>query len=103
MELGCQNHRLKLYKVNEEWQRYYSSVIRDFAELKNFYPFSWLLIPPTIQPKLASIKVIAANADLIKKVCGQVSDFIGEYTKELYIEVPIYYNSLVYSPIKSET
>ena len=57
---------------------YYENVKRDFIELKDQYPFSSLLFPPTIKPEKAEIKMIAAHKDKIRLFKG----FECEYIKE---------------------
>lgn len=73
------------------WKIYYQKVFHDFVELKATYPFSWLLIPPTVEPSLASVRVIAVNSIIIDAVDGRPEDFIGEYSKEIYIDLPMDY------------
>ena len=80
--------------TDEEWRQYYSSVLRDFKELKERYPFSTLHIPPTVQPELAAIRVIAANKELIEETLAVESDFLGEYSRELHIVVPVDYRTI---------
>ncbi len=74
-----------------EWEKYYIDVKNDFDELNEMYPFSWLTIAPTVYNSLAFIRVIAANKNLITRCLAQEQDFLGEYSKELYIEVPLDY------------
>ena len=59
--------------------------------MKKYYPFSSLIIRPTSTQELAEIQVIAANKKLIELVCGKKEDFVGDYSKELHIIVPINY------------
>lgn len=73
---------------------YYVSVKQDFEELKTEYPFAMLTIPPTVEPSLASITVIAVNNVIIDAVCGRPEDFIGEYSKKLRIEIPEDYKTV---------
>ncbi len=63
----------------------------DYKGLKEIYPFSWLFIPPTVKPQIASIKVIAANQDLVTNIGGIEDDFKGEYSRELHMIIPIDY------------
>ena len=74
-----------------KWSDYYSTVIRDYKELKEQYPFSYLSIPPTTIPNLASLKVVAANIELIQCLNAEEKDFIGDYTRELHISIPLDY------------
>ncbi|MCR5629592.1 hypothetical protein [Eubacterium sp.] len=75
----------------KKWSEYYTSVIKDYKGLKEQYPFSSLLIPPTVNPSFVLLHVVAANLDLIQNVMGTEEDFIGEYSKVLYVEVPVDY------------
>ena len=59
--------------------------------MKEQYPFCFLTIPPTINPSEAEIRVVAVNKDLIDIVGGVESDFLGSYSKELHLRVPIDY------------
>ena len=93
MELGVSmiEREVDCTKHNNKWNIYYASVYRDYWELKDQYPFAYLSIPPTINPSMASVKVIAANNELIKSVYGTEEDFLGEYTKELLVRIPLDY------------
>ena len=83
---------VNLEEINKViWALYYEKVFRDYTELKTSYPFSYLLIPPTVKPSIASVKVIAVNKRIIDMVEGQPEDFTGEYSKEIHIELPINY------------
>ena len=62
--------------------------------MKEKYPFCYLTIPPTIKPSEAEIRVVAVNRGLIDTVGGVESDFLGDYSKELHLRVPIDYRSL---------
>ncbi len=75
----------------EVWREYYRDVLLDFNEAKHQYPFINLTILPTIKPQLATIRVVAVNKHLIDMVGGIESDFLGDYSKELYFVVPIDY------------
>ena len=59
--------------------------MKDYRELKLQYPFSTLSIPPTVYPCEATLKVIAAHKDFIDKIGAVEEDFLGNYSKELYI------------------
>lgn len=76
---------------NVIWPLYYKRVFQDYAELKTVYPFSYLLIPPTIKPSLASINVIAVCKDIIDAVDGRPDDFVSGYSKQIHINLPIGY------------
>lgn len=74
-----------------DWNRYYHNVSLDYRELREQYPYCYLTILPTVEPKLATIRVVAANKDLIEMTGAVESDFIGEYSRELHIEIPMDY------------
>lgn len=73
------------------WKQYYRSVLADFKELKLYYPFSKLTVLPSIQPEIATLRVVAANKDLIDLTGAVETDFTEEYSKELHIEIPLDY------------
>lgn len=75
----------------DKWSEYYSAVIHDYKELKEQYPFSYLMIPPTVVPRLASLRVVAANRELIQCIDAEENDFTGDYSRELHISIPIDY------------
>ncbi len=77
--------------VNDDWKSYYSNIEMDYKELKIYYPFCNLLIPPTVKPEHATIRVVAANSGLIRQANAIETDFLGEYSRELLVEVPIDY------------
>jgi len=81
-------------KQNElDWSQYYNNVLSDFREMREQYPFCYLTIPPTIEPSEAEIRVVAVNKGLIDMVGGVESDFLGDYSKELHLYVPIDYRN----------
>lgn len=77
-----------------EWAFYYEHVISDFAELKAEYPFAFLSILPTVEPSLASITVIAVSKNIIESVSGSPSDFLGPFSKKIFIEIPLFYRKI---------
>ena len=77
--------------ISTDWNLYYDTVIADFRKLKETYPFSYLTILPTVKPELATIRVVAANRELIDMVGAVETDFKGEYSRELYLVVPLQY------------
>ena len=84
--------KISLFDDQEiEWKKYFDDVLADFREMKDQYPFSYLTVLPTTKPQLAKIRVVAANKDLIEAIGGVEADFLGKYSKELYIIVPIYH------------
>lgn len=80
-----------MQEEKDKWSDYYSAVIRDYTELKEHYPFSYLSIPPTIVPKPASLRVVAANIELVQSINADENDFLGDYSRELYISIPVDY------------
>ena len=77
--------------MEKEVQKYYVSVNKDYLELKEEYPFSSLIIPPSEKPEIATVKVIAASKTIIRQTNAHEEDFKGEYSRELFIEVPFDY------------
>ena len=76
---------------NIDWNRYYQNVLADYCEMKEHYPYCYLTILPTVEPTLATIRVVAANKDLIEMTEAVESDFLGEYSRELFIKIPLNY------------
>lgn len=77
--------------MNDDWKSYYSNVEMDYKELKIHYPFCNLVILPTVKPEQATIRVVAANKDLIHQANAIETDFLGKYSRELLVEIPINY------------
>lgn len=77
-----------------KYNNYYSSVIKDFSELKNYYPFSKLVILPTNIPVPAMVFVIAVNIELIDETNAKVEDLRGNYNKNLTITIPFNYKEV---------
>ena len=73
------------------WNEYYKNVLADYRGMKKQYPFSYLTILPTVKPSLATMKVIAANKDLIELGNSREADFLGQYSRELFLIVPANY------------
>ena len=71
--------------------KYSRDVQNDFTELKGTYPFSTLTFPLCCRPECALIRVGAVNKILVDAVNGVETDFLGEYSKELYLKVPVDY------------
>ena len=71
--------------------KYFRDVQNDFEELKVAYPFSTLTFPLSCSPECALIRVVAVNKILVDAVNGVEMDFLGEYSKELYLKVPVDY------------
>ena len=76
---------------NIDWKQYYQNVLVDYRELKEHYPYCYLTILPTAEPVIATIKVVAANKELIEITGAVESDFLGEYSRELHIRIPTDY------------
>ena len=70
---------------------YRDSVKSDFNELILEYPFSLLTFPPAASFQPAMVKTVAVHKELIEEVQGKKEDFLGNYTKELLIIVPLDY------------
>lgn len=70
---------------------YDRSVAEDISELKTIYPFTTYSCYPTTTKKPITIKVIAADINLIQKTCATKEDFLHEYRKDLEIIVPFSY------------
>ena len=94
MEHGINNFFMNNTIKQEDWKSYYSSVYSDYLELKKLYPFSFLSVYPTINPACISIISIAADINLINSVQGTEKDFTGQYSKKIYIEIPIDYKNV---------
>ena len=70
---------------------YLEDVKADIEELKDHYKFVDLVSPPLAKPYLTYLKVIAVNTEFIERTCGLKEDFIGEYSKEIIVVVPLDY------------
>ena len=77
-----------------DWVCYQESVLQDFKELKEKYPFSEISFLPTAKPSFAQIKVIAADSKLVEATFAVKQDFLGAYSKELRIVVPFNYRNI---------
>lgn len=56
--------------------------------MKKDYPYSYLTILPSDKPRIAYLRVVAANKAIIEKIGGLESDFIKDYSRELYLFIP---------------
>lgn len=74
-------------------QEYYKTVKADFKELKAQYPFSEYTILPTVEPQPITMKIIAADKNLIESSGACEVDFLGEYSKLLEVLVPFDYKT----------
>lgn len=68
--------------------KYYSSVTADFRELKCRYPFSKLIILPTVDPYEAMIKVTAVEKSIIEELCATEEDFTDDFSKRIDLIIP---------------
>ncbi|MEG0835763.1 MAG: hypothetical protein RR413_10005 [Christensenellaceae bacterium] len=75
----------------EAWIGYYKKVKHDFEELRKRYPFSELILPPTVKPSQAKIISIAVEKRLVEAINGRQNDFLGTYSKQIYLEIPFDY------------
>ena len=72
---------------------YYHNLLSDYSELKQLYPFTKLLVPPTVQPREAKIVAIAVSGDLIKELQAKPEDFTEQYTKLIEVAIPYNYRT----------
>ena len=91
MDDGKGKRIVKRESIYEHINLYYKSVQKDFKELKSVYPFSYLTILPTVEASTAIIKVIAVSKNIIDITGATKEDLVGNYSKELWIDVPIKY------------
>lgn len=75
----------------DDKRKYIEQVKNDFIQLKEQYPFATLSIAPTVDILPATIRVTAANKELIDTMLAVQSDFQGDYSRDLYIVVPFDY------------
>ena len=80
--------------TSDDKKRYIEQVKKDFAQLKEMYPFSTLSIAPTTEITPVTIKVTAANKKLIDAMLAEQSDFQGEYSRDLHLVVPFEYQQI---------
>lgn len=76
---------------DEEKKKYLDQVKKDFAQLKEEYPFSTISIPPTLELTPVVINVIAANKELINTMLATPEDFMGACSRELRLIIPFDY------------
>ena len=89
-EIGWENDHLNA----EKWQSYFETVKQDFAELKEHYPFSVMINPPTQTANLIHIRTVAANKELINRINATEADFTKVFSRNLLIVVPREYKSI---------
>lgn len=75
------------------YEEYYRSVISDFKELKENYPYCSLFMAPTTVPSFARVSVIAANKYLVQECEATKNDFEGSFSKKLEIIIPFDYKT----------
>lgn len=80
--------------MRNSYIKYRSSVMKDLAELKIFYPFSKEIIHPWNEPGKIELIVIAASKNVIEATSASEEDFLGEYSKELKVVIPYDYRSV---------
>jgi len=86
--------KMTVNSFDADINRHYSNVLTDFAHLKDEYPFSYLTLFPLKPPMLAKIRVVAVSKKLIEKLCAVETDFLGSYSKQLQIYVPVDYQQI---------
>lgn len=74
-----------------DYKMYYKKAMNDIAELKQIYPFTKVVIIPSVEPKPIVLNVVAANILLINECIASEDDFKGEYSRELKIIMPYDY------------
>lgn len=74
-----------------EYNEYYKRAQEDIAELKQEYPFTRVVIIPSVKPKPIVLNVVAANIGLINECNAKEIDFKGEFSRELKIVMPYDY------------
>ena len=70
---------------------YYREVFEDIDEVKKQYPFTNVVLLPTVNPKEIELHVVAVNVEIINTTKAEVNDFLGEYSKEIRVVVPFDY------------
>jgi len=76
------------------YKDYYEAVYKDFFQMREKYPFSKILTPPTSERKEIQLDVVAVSEEMINDTCGKVDDFTGLYSKRIRIEVPFNYREV---------
>ncbi|MCD7804487.1 MAG: hypothetical protein LUH03_04935 [Oscillospiraceae bacterium] len=74
-----------------KWDRYYSDVKANYDEAKQYYPYMEIKKPPTMEPCLVRISVIAVDKEIINATFAKEEDFTGDFSKKIIIEVPLWY------------
>lgn len=74
-----------------EYNKYYKKAQEDITELKQEYPFTRVVIIPSIKPEPIVLSVVAANIRLINECNAKEIDFKGEFSRELKIVMPYDY------------
>lgn len=78
--------------LESDYKEYYQKAQKDIMELKREYPFTKVVIIPSVKPGPIVLNVVAANARLINECNAKENDFKGEYSRELKIVMPYDYN-----------
>ena len=76
---------------DQDAKKYLRNVWADYRELKNQYPFSRIVIPPTGKPYEIMIVTIAVGKDIIEDLHAFPDDFTKEYSKRIEVVVPYDY------------
>lgn len=82
------------FTVDELPQKYRDDVECDIQELKKKYKYVERVIFPLAKPYLVILKIIAVNNHIIEKTGGVKEDFIGDYSKEITVVIPIDYKNI---------
>lgn len=70
---------------------YYRDVLSDLKQLNGEYPFVRPILIPTTNPSPIELIVTAVTAKEINSLCATEEDFLGEYSRSLYVIVPFNY------------
>lgn len=81
-------------KLNDNGEMYYKSILNDYEEMKNVYPYSYLTILPSVEARTATIKVIAVDRNIINLTSATEEDCTSDYSRELWVSIPENYNSV---------
>lgn len=81
-------------KQELDYRKYYRDVKQDFEILRQEYPYSTMYMPPTVDPQIIIIRVIAVHSNIISISKAQEEDFLGEYSRELQLVIPFDYKEI---------
>ena len=74
--------------MDQSWSEYYADVRQDIEGLKTVYPFVQVFLPPTTQPQLVQLTVVAVDNDVVHETFATKDDFLGEYSKRVFVTIP---------------